>query len=171
MWYLVEAEEKFNSPKGLKDIPLYTCTKWLSLPEKTLFLALVSPAEKRALLWSPAGKQFLWCQYFSINPNSALFFLELTRMGFSWESWVQRPTVNEQVFILEGVMNYVDPMGFLGGKERIISNTHKKWAFIPFSFISEYTDLRSESRKRGLQSPIAIKLCKKSPQKGAKLMH
>ena len=27
MWYLVEAEEKFNIPKGLKDIPLYTCTK------------------------------------------------------------------------------------------------------------------------------------------------
>ena len=47
-------------------------------------------------------------------------------MGFSWESWVQRPTVNEQVFVLEGVMNYVDPMGFLGGKERIISNTHNK---------------------------------------------
>lgn len=47
-------------------------------------------------------------------------------MGFSWESWVQRPTVNEQVFISEGVMNYVDPMGFLGGQERIISNTHKK---------------------------------------------
>ena len=40
---------------------------------------------------------------------------------------MQRPTVNEQVFKLEGVMNYyVDPMGFLGGKERIISNTHKK---------------------------------------------
>ena len=27
MWYLVEVEEKFNIPKGLKDIPLYTCTK------------------------------------------------------------------------------------------------------------------------------------------------
>ena len=125
MWYLVEAEEKFNIPKGLKDIPLYTCTKWLSLPEKTLFWLLFHPLRKEHF-WSPAGKQFPWCQYFSINPNSALFFLELTRMGFSWESRVQRPTVNEQVFVLEGVMNYVDPMGFLGGKERIISNTHKK---------------------------------------------
>ena len=40
-------------------------------------------------------------------------------MGFSWESRVQWPTVNEQVFKLEGVINYVDPMGFLGGKEQI----------------------------------------------------
>ena len=33
-------------------------------------------------------------------------------MGFSWESRVQRPTVNEQVFILEGVMNYEIPWVF-----------------------------------------------------------
>ena len=26
---------------------------------------------------------------------------------------------NDQVFKFEGVINYVDPMGFLGGKERI----------------------------------------------------
>ena len=33
------------------------------------------------------------------------------------------------------------------------------------------SDLKAESEKRGIRSPIEIKLCKKSPHKGAKLMH
>ena len=37
----------------------------------------------------------------------------LTRVGFSWGSRLQSPTVNEQVSKLEGVINYVVPMGFL----------------------------------------------------------
>ena len=37
-----------------------------------------------------------------------------------WGSRVQTDRNNEQVFFkLEGVINYVDPMGFLGGRERI----------------------------------------------------
>ena len=40
-------------------------------------------------------------------------------MGFTWGCRVQWPTVTMSKIFLEGVINYVDPMGFLGGKERI----------------------------------------------------
>ena len=48
-----------------------------------------------------------------VSINSALIFVGLTSMVFSWGSRVQWPRVNEQVFKLEGLINYVVPMGFL----------------------------------------------------------
>ena len=38
---------------------------------------------------------------------------------------------NDQAFKFEGVINYVDPMGFLGGKERIRLSINSNQAFIP----------------------------------------
>ena len=39
-------------------------------------------------------------------------------MGFLWGSRVQWPTCdNDQVYKFEGLINYVDPMGFLGGSK------------------------------------------------------
>ena len=67
---------------------------------------------------------------------------------------------NEQSF-LEGVINYVDPMGFLGGKERIripIDSKHSSIEVLKRHII-EYTGLKAEFEKRGLGSPIEIKLC------------
>ena len=67
---------------------------------------------------------------------------------------------NEQSF-LKGVINYVDPMGFLGGKERIripIDSKHSSLEVLKRHII-EYTDLKAEFEKRGLGSPIEIKLC------------
>ena len=58
---------------------------------------------------------------------------------------------NEQSF-LEGVINYVDPMGFHGGKERIripIKSKHSSLEVLKRSSI-EYTGLKAESEKRGL---------------------
>ena len=67
---------------------------------------------------------------------------------------------NEQSF-LEGVINYVDPMGFLGGKERIripIDSKHSSLEVLKRHII-ENTGLKAEFEKRGLGYPIEIKLC------------
>ena len=84
----------------------------LACENRRLFRLLFHPPRKERLQ-PPTGKKFVWRQYFSINHNSALIFVGLTRVGFSWGSRLQWPTVNEQVSKLEGVINYVVPMGFL----------------------------------------------------------
>ena len=74
-------------------------------------------------------------------------------MGFAWGSWVQWATY------------YVDPMGFLGGKERIqipINSKHSSLEALKIlkRHTIEYTGLKPESEKHGLGSPIfKIKLC------------
>ena len=68
---------------------------------------------------------------------------------------------NEQRF-LEGVINYVDPMGFLGRKKRIRIPINSKHSCLEVlkRHIIEYTGWKAaESEKRGLGSPIEIKLC------------
>ena len=50
------------------------------------------------------------------------------------------------------VLNYVDPVGFLGGKERIRLPTVSIHSLK--RHIIEYTGLKAESQKRGLGSPI-----------------
>ena len=76
-----------------------------------------------------------------------------------------------EVFKLEGVIYYVDPksvgsMGFLGGKERIRIPIIIIIPILPLKLLSatslsRYTDLKSESEKRGLiRSSIEIKLCR-----------
>ena len=90
-------------------------------------------------------------------------------MGFAWVSWLQWPTVFKlegQVFILEGVIYYVDSksvgsMGFLGGKERILIPINSKYSSLEAlkCHIIEFTGLKAESEKHGLGSSIEIKLC------------
>ena len=123
-WYAA-AEEKFYTEasgplnelvyivlKDLKSFPYIYVLNGLACKSRRLFRLLFHPPRKERLQ-SPAGKKFPWRQYFSINHNSALIFVGLTRVGFSWGSRLQWPTVNEQVSELEGVINYVVPMGFL----------------------------------------------------------
>ena len=108
-------------------------------------------------------------QYFSTSHNSTPIFVTLTHMGFAWVSWLQWPTVFKlegQVFILEGVIYYVDSksvgsMGFLGGKERILIPINSKHSSLEAlkCHIIEFTGLKAESEKRGLGSSIEIKLC------------
>ena len=68
---------------------------------------------------------------------------------------------NKEQSFLEGVINYVDPMGFLGGKERIRIPINSKYSSLEVlkRLVIEYTGLKAESEKRGLGSPIEIKLC------------
>ena len=59
---------------------------------------------------------------------------------------------NEKRF-LEGVINYVDPMSFLGGKERIrIPIKHNKHSSLEVlnQHIIEYTGLKAESESISL---------------------
>ena len=72
-----------------------------------------------------------------------------------------------QVFKLEGVIYYVNSktvgsMGFLGGKERIRipKNSNNSSLEALKRHIIEYVGLKAESEKRGLGSPIEIKLCR-----------
>ena len=82
-------------------------------------------------------KQFPRRQYFPNNHNSALIFVELTRLGFSRGSRVQWPTVNEQFFKLGGAINYVDPMAdFLGGNEPIRTPIENKQSSLKVSSLS-----------------------------------
>ena len=80
-------------------------------------------------------------------------------MGFVWGSRVQWPTVTMSEFFLGGVISYVDPMG---GKERIripINSTEDSSLEALKRLIIEYTGSKADSEKRGLGSPIEIKLC------------
>ena len=95
----------------------------------------------------------LMSQFSSANHNSILIFVEITRVGFAWGSWLQWPAVFKlegQVFKLEGVIYYVDPksvgsMSFLGVKERIqipINSKHSSHEALKRHII-EYTGLKS----------------------------
>ena len=83
------------------------------------FLTLVSSAEKRALAIPSWETISVTLEFLNQSWISSYIFVEQRCVGFTWGCRVQWPTVTMSKIFLEGVINHVDPMGFLGGKERI----------------------------------------------------